>query len=305
MGGALLRSGLALSLVGASLGQTTPKALTFNGTPLRGLLPAGAWADYFVVANDEDSNIVFKVNATSEYANALGIYVSEDLPSTERTREANGVWSVGQFLDFDTTSMIVVDGIRHYSVVIGQCYVRAGQTYYLSVFGKNVAGGPKPSVPYNVAVEKVPALIPMNGTVSGNVCDNRYMHYYWELDSSFTSGGVRTTVSKQEGELDSAFMRYEKCAGLAGANLASVELSGHGQPSGSVTLPQGPTPLEAGRYYVSIKGQQELCGQYQISATQINQQALLSSPAPTLRSGGPLALLASLVPTWLLSRASR
>ena len=291
---------LVLALAENALGQRNATRLHFNSAPLRGVLPAGAWMDYFVVASDEDSNLVFKVNATSEYANALGIYVSDpadgdDPPSVDDR-------NTGQFLDFDATSMIVIDGIRQYNVVVGQCYVRKNQRYFLSIFGKYAAGGPKPTVPYSVSVERVPAGIPLNSTYTGNVCDNRYMHHYWELDSSFLSGGVQTTITKKEGELDAAYMRYEHCAGLASANLAEVHLEGHGTPSGTVMLPQGPAALEAGRYYVSVRGKQELCGQYQISVNQVTQQQLLSSSASTLRAGG---FLASLLPAWLLSRAFR
>ena len=304
------RLGALLALASTACGGAPPTEIFFGAAPLRGVLPAGAWYDYYVNATDEDSNIVFTVNATSEYANALGIYVS-DPPSTEELPDANtrSSLSPGDYLDYDTTSMIVVDGVRHYSVVVGQCYVRKGQLYYLSVFGKNAAGGPKPSVPFDVSVKRVPAAIPLtNGSITkitGSVCDNRYMHYFWEIDSRFQSGGVRTTISKQEGELEAAYMRYEHCAGLAGANMADVGLSGHGSPSGRVTLPMGPKPLEAGRYYVSLRGKQELCGNYEITVEQLNQHQLLSSPAATLRAGGGVTMLLSLLPAWLLARVAR
>jgi len=289
---------LALALGAAA--QNTPTSLILNAASISGSIPPAEWKDYLVVMDDEDSNLVFQVNATTEYANGLGIYISEDLPPLADRL------SPGQFLDFDAQSVIVVNGIRQYSVALAQCYVRRGQTYYLSVFGKNVVGSvTKPAVPYTIAVKKVPARIPLNGTVTGTVCDGHYMHHFWEIDSSFASGGVRTYVAKQEGELDAAYMRYERCAGLAGANLATVQLEGHGSPSGTVVLPQGATPLEAGRYYVSIKGKPEICGDYTIQASQINQVQLLASPAVSWRGGGYLSLLASLVPAWLMGRAFR
>lgn len=261
------------------------------------------WQDYSVVADDDNYNLVFQVNATSDYANAIGIYLSSSefgLPPLAERSEPS------QFLDFDATSMIVIDGIRQYSIALSQCYIRRGATYYLSVFGKNVVGTKdKPAVPYTIAVKKVPSAIPMNSTVFGQVCDGQYMHYYWDIDTSFTSGGIRTFVSKTEGDLDSAFVRYERCAGLAGANLATVKLEGHGTPSGSIVLPQNSQPMEAGRYYVSVKGKPEICGDYRIHVDTLTQVQLLASPAASLRSGGFISLLASLVPAWLLGRAFR
>ena len=76
---------------------------------------------------------------------------------------------------------------------------------------------------------------------------------------------------RTEGDLDSAFVRYERCAGLAGANLAQVKLEGHGTPSGSIVLPQNSQPMEAGRYYVSIKGKPEICGDYRIHVDTLTQ----------------------------------
>ena len=70
-------------------------------------------------------------------------------------------------------------------------------------------------------------------------------------------------------------------------------------------LLQGAQPLEAGRYYVSIKGKPEICGDYTISAKQISQVQLLASPAATVRGGGLFSMLLSLVPAWLVGRAMR
>jgi len=296
-----VRSRLSLlALAAGAAAQTTPVALTFGADPVSDKIPPAEWKDYVVVMDDEDSNLLFSVNATTDYANGLGVYVSEELPPIADRLNP------GQFLDFDAQSVIVINGVRLYSVALAQCYVRRGQTYYVSVFGKNVVGSAtKPTVPYTIQVKKIPARIPLNSTRKGTVCDGHYMHYFWEIDSSFVSGGVRTHIGKVEGELDAAYMRYERCAGLASANLANVPLEGHGTPSGTVILPQGATPLDAGRYYVSVKGKPEICGEYSIDVQQISQIQLLASPAATLRGGGLVSLLASLVPAWLLGRAMR
>jgi len=286
---------LAAALLIGVARASTPIALTLNAKPVADSLPAATWKDYFIVADDEDANLVFQVNATSNYANALGLYVSEELPvNDERTNP-------GSWLAMDAVSMITIDGIRQFQVVLAQCYVRKAQRYYVSLFGKNVAGGSKPMVPFTIQVTKVPARIPMNGTITGQVCDSNYMHYFWDAQNTFTSGGVRTTVAKLEGELDQAFMRYERCAGLSGQNLAQVGLQGHGSPSGTVILPEGAAALEAGRYYVSIKGKQELCGTYSINPQKISQVQLLASPAASTRASRWLGLL-SLLPAWLLGR---
>lgn len=301
---------LALTLGGAAA-QSTPVTLMLDAVPISGSIPPTEWKDYVVTLSDrgdDNCNILFQVNATTEYANGLGIYVSEELPPIDQRLNP------GQFLDYDAQSVIVIDGVRQYSVALSQCYVRRGQTYYLSVFGKNVVGPvTKPTVPYTISVKRVRAQINMttattggqaSGTVTGTVCDGHYMHFFWELDA-IGSGGVRTEVSKVEGELDAAYMRYEHCAGLAGANLASVPLEGHGTPSGSIVLPQDSHVLEDGRYYVSIKAKPEICGDFKITATRLSQVQLLASPAPALRSGGIVTLFVALLPAWLLGRSLR
>ena len=118
---------------------------------------------------------------------------------------------------------------------------------------------------YKITAMRVAARIPLNGTVSGSLCDNRYLHYFWELPATPTLAGVRTTLRKTSGELDAFFMRYERCAGPIGTNLERVSVDGHGVASRSVALPRLGEELTAGRYYVSVKGQPELCGSYEIS----------------------------------------
>ena len=229
------------------------------GVPLEGTVDAGAWHDYYVDAADDDANLYFEVLASSSRADALGLYVSEGelKPASERT-------TPGAFLDFDETSMIAhgtgEKARRKFSVAVSQCYVQAHTRYYLSV-----RGGKAEAVGYTVSAQRVPARIPLNGTVSGSLCDNRYLHYFWELPATPTLAGVRTTLRKTSGELDAFFMRYERCAGPIGTNLERVSVDGHGVASRSVALPRLGEELTAGRYYVSVKGQPELCGSYEIS----------------------------------------
>ena len=178
----------------------TPTTLTINGASIPGVAsscPVGSptsgcaqcWKDYKIVADDDDYNLVFQVNATSDYANAIGIYLSEDLPALSERHDP------AQFLDFDATSMIVIDGVRQYSIALAQCYIRRGQSYYLSVFGKNVVGShSKPTVPYSIAVKKVPAKIPMNSTVIGQVCDGTPPPSVWTLSPAGEGGDEATSV---------------------------------------------------------------------------------------------------------------
>ncbi|KAL3909539.1 MAG: hypothetical protein SGPRY_009389 [Prymnesium sp.] len=286
-------AGAMAVLLAAALSTPPPppllsvRPLTF-GSRLSSTLPPSTFHDYSITALSDDYNLLFRVNATSDYANALGLYVYESLPPQEDRL------TPGQYLDLDAFSMIVVDGVRQYSVVLAPCYIRPGQTYYLSVFGKNVwSGSNKPSVSYTVEATKIPARIPLNSTITGTI------------DSTPESGGVRTHVTKTDGDLDYMYMRYEQCAGLASANLASADMSGHGMPSGSVVLPKGFQPLEAGRYYVSMKAQPEICGDYKISVEKISQIELLSSPAITWRSGSLLSLITSFASALLLGRSAR
>ena len=156
-------------------------------------------------------------------ADALGLYVSEGelRPPAERL-------SPGAFLDYDETSMIASgsreEPKRKFSVVVSQCYVQPHTKYYLSVRGGKDAA----PVSYKITAMRVAARIPLNGTVSGSLCDNRYLHYFWELPATPTLAGVRTTLRKTSGELDAFFMRYERCAGPIGTNLERVSVdAGH------------------------------------------------------------------------------
>ena len=230
------------------------------GEPLEATVEKEQWQDFYVDVAADDANLYFEVVANSASASALGLYVSEGelRPPAERL-------SPGAFLDYDETSMIASgsreEPKRKFSVVVSQCYVQPHTKYYLSVRGGKDAA----AVSYKITAMRVAARIPLNGTVSGSLCDNRYLHYFWELPATPTLAGVRTTLRKTSGELDAFFMRYERCAGPIGTNLERVSVDGHGVASRSVALPRLGEELTAGRYYVSVKGQPELCGSYEIS----------------------------------------
>lgn len=257
---------------------------------VKGNVEPNAWQDYYVVAEDEESNIYFEVEAVTEYSNAIGIYLSERLlPISNRLNP-------GAFLDYDEASMITAKGIRTFTVVIGQCYIIQGTIYYLSIRGGAPAGAGAyhPNVHYTVRAIRVPARLPSNASITGKLCDSRYLHYFWEVGAPL-EGGMRTTVQKKDGELDAFYMRYEKCAGPAGTNIAKVGLDGHGTPRGSVLLPSSQQPLDLGRFYVSVKGKMEQCGNYEIWTDQVSPAEMELSAASSVRVGWFGVLLTALI----------
>merc|ERR1712178_135607 len=100
-----------------------------NGT-LGDTVAADGWKDYYVVAEDEDSNIYFSVSTPSKRTDALQVYIFDgELPPIEKRSQP------GAFLDLDQSSRT-----GRYTSVIGQCYIEKGKKYYLSVHGRT----PKP-----------------------------------------------------------------------------------------------------------------------------------------------------------------
>ena len=74
-------------------------------------------------------------------------------------------------------------------------------------------------------------------------------------------------VEQTSGELDAFYVRYERCAvsSSSGMNDAAGKLFGHGLSSGEVKLPNTVTSLRKGRYYISVRGWAEMCGEYNIT----------------------------------------
>ena len=269
-------------------GETRLELNSVNSTVFGSVRPGG-WNDYYVDADDDDSNIYFEVVARTKRPDALGVYVFE-----ERLRPHEERLNPGAFLDYDTSSMVVQNGERKYTVVVGQCYVQKGTRYFLGING--VADGE--TTHYSVTAIKVPGALPLNGTVRGSLCDSRYLHFFWELAvAPGAGGGIRTTLKKSAGELDSFYMRYEKCAGPVGSNMERLSVEGHGVPSRSLVLPRRGEELVAGRYYISVKGKMEMCGDFEITTQEAAWEQFEASPAaarPAGVSGLLLALLGAL-----------
>ena len=276
---------LAAGVQAWTSGETRLELNGVNSTVLGSVRPGG-WNDYYVDAEDEDANIYFEVVARTKRPDALGVYVFE-----ERLRPREERLNPGAFLDYDTSSMVVQNGERKYTVVVGQCYVQKGTRYFLGING--VADGE--ITHYSVTAIKVPGALPINGTVRGSLCDSRYLHFFWELAvAPGAGGGIRTTLKKSAGELDSFYVRYEKCAGPVGSNMERLSVEGHGVPSRSLVLPRRGEELVAGRYYISVKGKMEMCGDFEITTQLLGREQLEASPAAARPAGVSGLLLALL-----------
>lgn len=204
---------------------------------------------------------------------ALATYVFDgELPPVEKRTEA------GAYLDVDESSRT-----GRYTSVVGQCYVEKGTKYFISVKGRTpkpgevTASASKPGeegvpdhFPFVISAKLVPAQLQANVTVKGSMCDMRYLHYFYDVPAGGLGRHLQATVKKTSGDLDSVFLRYEKCAGPAGSNLQRISVEGHGVPKGVAYYPEPKTELLPGRYYISIKGKHEECGKYDLSVIEFS-----------------------------------
>jgi len=113
----------------------------------------------------------------------------------------------------------------------------------------------------------------------GSVCDGKYMHHFFDLKTVPPSGGIEIRVQKTSGELEGFYVRYERCAGPEGqapatnsssGNMFHINLFGHGLSYGNVKIPNERDDLLAGRYYISLRGSVEMCGDYSIIVKEAN-----------------------------------
>jgi len=257
------------------------------------------YADFYYVADTLGVNLAFEVTAESSNPAAIGVYVFDSMrmddgddtlmtevplqdrcvlcdgtPSQPITnvsimalstlRPANAAPADGFAVDMDRVSHIYNATHRKFFVYVGECYQMAGSVYYLSVFGESPS-----TVTFSVKVTRVSAALPVaigadGPSIAGSVCDGKYLHYYVDWPH-VTAGGMQMTVRKTSGELSSFFMRKEKCAGAKGENLfGPISLSGYGLSQGAVLLPSAGHVPEVGRYYISVRGSVDLCGDFAI-----------------------------------------
>lgn len=274
----------------------TAQQLSYD-TPVRASVSPGSWSDFYVVAADEGYSLAFTLDAASTQPMALGAYLYEgvladsDTPSSDRCvlcssngvptstagiTTASTVRPSGQpamnaaALDMDTVSKIGNSTHRRYYLYVGTCYLMKGSVYYLSVYGQTSS-----TVSFSVTVSSINSQLPITTSAdaqvtTGQVCDAKYMHYFFDW-GSLHPGGMQLSVKTTSGGLDSFSLRKEKCAGVADADIADMNLFGYGLTEGKVKLPGHGYLLEVARYYIAVRGAPELCGDYTIAVRNLTQ----------------------------------
>lgn len=245
---------------GAFYSPTKPTPLALGGS-VRGSVATGTWINYITTADSDDQAIAFHVVAESTVPTALEIYVYDN---DYAIRKLDGVAlgpSPATAIDADTASTYGNGTVRHFYAYVAQCYLMVNQAYTLMV-----KGNLRPSVAFTVYATRVQARLDYapDNKRTGSVCDGRYMHYFWDLPVAPTHGGIEVAVRKTSGELDSFYLRKERCAGVSGTSIGGGNLFGHGLSGASTKLPTEETVLDAGRYYVSVRGAAAYCGDYEI-----------------------------------------
>ena len=270
-----------------------PTPLKFGAAHVSQVAEAGQWIDFYVdtdVTTDHHS-IAFEVVATTSNPAGIGIYVfdshshsADSLGLTVSSGAASAVfhprWSIVGHepanrqsvaaIDVDDLSRIGNYTHRTYHAYVPECYLTAGSRYFLSVYAIAVDGSE--GIPVSVRALLIDSRMTFKGNVAaatGQICDDKYAHHFFDFPYVPASGGIDIQVSKTSGELDSFHVRLERCAGLTNRrpdpNLYSSGLFQHGLSDGRFVLPDEKYELKAARYYVSVKGSSELCGEYAIN----------------------------------------
>jgi hypothetical protein len=257
------------------------------GTSLNATVEANGWRYFYSQAEKDDESIMFEIVAQTTLPTALAVYVTDGYiqqldgaPSQSDT--FRGPASGTAALDSDTVSHIGNGSTRHYYVYVGQCYLMKGSQYLVSVLGASST-----FVPFSIsAIRKkaklgIPSRVQLeNRPFVGTVCDNKYIHHFWDVPAMPHRGALELTFRKKAGELDAFYVRHERCAGPIGTNLVETRLFGRGLATSKIQLPSADADLAAGRYYVTVRGAVEFCGDYEITLTN------LTLPTSTLASGG-------------------
>jgi hypothetical protein len=264
-----------------------PTALPLGATVRRNVLP-NSWADFFLTVAEHSHSLVVEVAATTDSPTGLGVYLL-DAWTRETTAAGVPVLSGGFMtdlhaavpstsaaaLDLDTVSRIGNQTHRKYFAYASECYLTPGDYYWLRIHGAGLQ-----TVHFEATARAVASQLPLtNGTasVSGAVCDGKVMHHFFDFLEATAGGGVEVRVAVTRGELDTFHVRYERCAGAVEHDLVRRTLSGPGLPSASATLPAETVELAPGRYYVSVRGVAELCGEYAITVRTLTQVEVLGA----------------------------
>jgi len=277
----LLLSATAASVLPPSP-PTSPASytqLTF-GSWAQGVVNAGDWMDFYVVAESDEASIEFEVVADTGSPAAVSIFVTDAGVPTMDSRGAPFLSSStvlhdpeaqrasgrnAAALDSDYVSRIGNQTHRHFYGYVSHCYAQKGYYYFLSVYGQSFS-----TTAFEARAVSTSAALPL-GETKGQVCDGKYAHHYIDVSSHVHSGGLEFKVAKTSGALENWGIRLNKCGGFDRDNLYSFNLFGHGLATDSKTLPNADTSLDAGRYHVTIRGSLDLCGLYTITITNLTQ----------------------------------
>jgi len=166
---------------------------------------------------------------------------------------------------------------------ISPCYILPGNFYFVRLYGNTVL---TTAVGFRLTAYATEASITLaqsgSGSTTGSVCDGKWVHHYfdyhgvqdpadgvWDYTAVAGSGHLKIEVKKESGELHDFFVRKESCStGQDGETNAvgSKNLRGFGRTTQSLTL----GTAKAGRYYVSLRGEVDLCGQYSINVHNVS-----------------------------------
>jgi len=256
--------------------------------------------DFFLLATDDRDSLAIEMSA----GDRLSLYVidggvaSEPHPWVDGTSLLSEIETVpfstamqATALDADTSSRLVeasaTADVRRYYGYVSTCYILPGSKYFVRVHSPAQL---REAAPFSLTVKtvrseilltrsapptKVDATPGQRGNASGAVCDGKWMHHFFDLGGTHVNGAwhyamsqptgsrVHVSVRKASGELTRFYVRYEQCATGSDAD-ADVEtgrsLLGFGRSIETVELPTA----KAGRYYVSIQGTVDLCGEYTV-----------------------------------------
>jgi len=289
-----------------ALARTATPALTnvsklALGETQHAVVQPDSFADFVVYAEDDRDSLTFQMSAS----HALALYVvdggvGEGLPqelggallSSDEVPFSTTLQATA--LDADTASHLIddsasTDGLRRYYGYVSTCYILPGSLYYLRIHGPAAL---RKAAPFSLTAKAVRSEIllvasdastdadpssTLRGNASATVCDGKWMHHFIDLGGVRTNGAwdftkwqassrLRVSVRKTSGELTRFLVRYEGCATGSGSD-AELEsgrlLLGFGRSIETLEVPAA----RAGRYYVSIHGTTELCGDYVVHVT--------------------------------------
>jgi len=276
-------------------------------TLVEATVASGSWTDFYYIAENEGDSLAFELSAASSNPTALGVYVYDGSmpqiggpnadrcvvcePNSNGDREPQSTVEVtpvtalhpegaptsSASVDSDVVSHIGNTTHRRYFAYVGECYHMVGSVYYLSVYGQTAS-----TVSFTVSVNRVPSALTLSNSasgpsVTGTVCDGKYMHYFFDVDAVH-AGGLLTSVRKTSGELNAFYLRAETCAGTGTGDLyGPINLRGYGTSVANVRMPS-PTHANLGRYYVTIRGSDDMCGEYNLMVRNLTQHEFHAAP---------------------------